>query len=1079
VSGSDTILIGNRQISKRTLVIIAAIFAILGAYLVFRSFAATALYVAPGGAGTACTQAAPCGSIQTAWSAAAAGDIIYMKAGTYGDQTITGNKASETKVIAEAGTTIGNLTTNGSFFTLENVYASSWSSSTAGVRDVTLRSVNISGNGGVYLAGEGYSNFKWEGGSLRNFSCSNCPAAMAIYAGNTVGGSATVSNFVIDGVTFDNIKNTGGTANHFEVIRIDGNVNGYTLKNSTFTNTDASSSTLFFTTFRGNKPQNITLENNFFSAPGAAFFVINENFQGSTCSDWSVRYNTFKSPAAAGGNCNYTNIVWTGNLGPTGNCQGSSFVNNVWYGNGSTCGTSDKVIGSGEVLFDTDGFHLKTGSKAIDAAGAGANCISSDHDGGARPFDGDANGTAICDAGAHEYGSTGGTAPPPPPPPTTPTATISANPSSVTSGGSSTISWSSTNATACTASGAWSGTKATSGSQSTGALTTNSTYNLTCSGSTPASTTVTVTAPPTPTSQTPVASYAFEEGSGTTAVDASGNNNSLTLPSAAWTTSGKNGKAASFNGTVTSFGQKADNNTLDLAGTGTAEAWFKPNSVGQWHSLIAKGSANDNNTHNYALEVDNNNHAICIIGNGASSIYLSGMTTLAAGTFYHLACSWDGTSLKLYVNGVQDGSVGQSITPAGNSSSLLIGLFGGNVDPANGVVDDVRIYNKALGAAEISGDMNTPVASDPADTTPPVLPVTKTIVTSNITSNSVTLSWNAAADPSNPVRYSVYRNGAVIKDGLTSTSYTDNSANSAPNPGPSPTTTYIYTIRAVDSAGNTNTEVSNYENKQATTPAAPDTTPPNPPAGLTATAVSAAQINLSWIVSTDVGGSGIAGYNVYRGTSSEAINTKVNTSLVTGTSLGDNIGLKPGTTYYYQIEAVDGAGNVGPRTSFATATTSAGPTTLAPILPSADAWVNKKSPKRNYGNVSELKADSSPDQDTILRFDVSGIGTKRVISAKLRLYVTNSSSQGGTIHRLLNNTWSETNVSWNTAPAADTTTLVDLGRVYSGSYREIDLSSLVTTDGAYGIKITSTSSDTAVYSSKEATNKPQLILVVE
>lgn len=45
------------------------------------------------------------------------------------------------------------------------------------------------------------------------------------------------------------------------------------------------------------------------------------------------------------------------------------------------------------------------------------------------------------------------------------------------------LTWSSTNATSCTASGAWSGTKATSGSQSTGTLTTSSTYNLSCSGS--------------------------------------------------------------------------------------------------------------------------------------------------------------------------------------------------------------------------------------------------------------------------------------------------------------------------------------------------------------------------------------------------------------------------------------------------------------------------------------------------------------------------------------------------------------------------------------------------------------------
>jgi hypothetical protein len=63
-----------------------------------------------------------------------------------------------------------------------------------------------------------------------------------------------------------------------------------------------------------------------------------------------------------------------------------------------------------------------------------------------------------------------------------PTVTISASPSSVTSGRSSTLTWSSTNATACSAAGAWSGTKAVSGSQGTAALSASASYQLTCTG---------------------------------------------------------------------------------------------------------------------------------------------------------------------------------------------------------------------------------------------------------------------------------------------------------------------------------------------------------------------------------------------------------------------------------------------------------------------------------------------------------------------------------------------------------------------------------------------------------------------
>jgi hypothetical protein len=76
-----------------------------------------------------------------------------------------------------------------------------------------------------------------------------------------------------------------------------------------------------------------------------------------------------------------------------------------------------------------------------------------------------------------------------------PTVSLSASPVSLTAGQASTLTWASTNTTACTASGAWSGSQPISGSVSTGAINQNSTYILSCTGdggSTSASATVTV-----------------------------------------------------------------------------------------------------------------------------------------------------------------------------------------------------------------------------------------------------------------------------------------------------------------------------------------------------------------------------------------------------------------------------------------------------------------------------------------------------------------------------------------------------------------------------------------------------------
>jgi hypothetical protein len=107
-----------------------------------------------------------------------------------------------------------------------------------------------------------------------------------------------------------------------------------------------------------------------------------------------------------------------------------------------------------------------------------------------------------------------------------PTTMLTAVPASVTPNSSSVLTWSSTNATACTASGGWSGNKAASGSISTGALTATTTFGLNCIGSggtSTASTSVAVaaasSAPGTPGSPTPTTTVTVgQPGSGNQAV---------------------------------------------------------------------------------------------------------------------------------------------------------------------------------------------------------------------------------------------------------------------------------------------------------------------------------------------------------------------------------------------------------------------------------------------------------------------------------------------------------------------------------------------------------------------------------
>ena len=111
-----------------------------------------------------------------------------------------------------------------------------------------------------------------------------------------------------------------------------------------------------------------------------------------------------------------------------------------------------------------------------------------------------------------------------------PTLTLSAVPSTVMAGGISALSWSSENATSCTASGAWSGAKAASGSENTAPLNASALYELTCTGpggSVTKSTTVTVTYP-TPTLSFNVEPTTVVAGGSATLVWSATNANSCT-----------------------------------------------------------------------------------------------------------------------------------------------------------------------------------------------------------------------------------------------------------------------------------------------------------------------------------------------------------------------------------------------------------------------------------------------------------------------------------------------------------------------------------------------------------------------
>ena len=275
------------------------------------------------------------------------------------------------------------------------------------------------------------------------------------------------------------------------------------------------------------------------------------------------------------------------------------------------------------------------------------------------------------------------------------------------------------------------------------------------------------------------------------------------------------GNALLFNGTNARV-TVGDSPSLDLTTAMTLEAWVYPTGgAGQWRDVIYKGPDDI-----YYLESHTSNGPPATGGTFANPLFGTAVPPL--NTWSHLAATYDGTTLRLYVNGVQVASRAQTGPIATSSGALTIGgdaLYGQHF---SGRIDEVRIYGTALSASEIQTDMNTPIGTPGPDTQPPTAPTGLTATA--VSPSQINLAWTASTDNVAVTGYRVERcQGAGCSNFVQVATPTATSFNDS---GRAAATSYSYRVRAADAAGN----LSGYSSVQsATTPAAPDTQPPTAP----------------------------------------------------------------------------------------------------------------------------------------------------------------------------------------------------------------------------------------------------------
>jgi Protein of unknown function (DUF4038)/Concanavalin A-like lectin/glucanases superfamily/Putative collagen-binding domain of a collagenase len=396
-----------------------------------------------------------------------------------------------------------------------------------------------------------------------------------------------------------------------------------------------------------------------------------------------------------------------------------------------------------------------------------------------------------------------------------------------------------------------------------------------------------------------VAAYGFEEGGGTTTADSSGNSLTGSLAGAAWVATGKFGKALSFNGS-SSMVSIPDASVLDLTTGMTLSAWIKPTALSGWPCVIMKERAGELTYAMYASSPGGQPN-VDYTHNGVE-VNLLGSPGPALGTWSYLAATFDGATLRLYVNAAQITSMATVSSIDATTGALRIGGNTVWTEYFNGLIDEVRIYNRALTPAEIQSDMATPVAAAPD---------------SNAPTGTIAINGGAPTTKSTAVNLALSASDAngVAQMRLSS----DGTSFTAPEPY---ATTRAWTLPGGDGAktvwvqykdtvGNWSAAISDGIALDTTAPAL---------SGIAASSITATTAGIAWTTSEP------ATSTVDYGTTTGYGQTATGAASVTSHGVG-LAGLAPSTLYHYRVTSVDAAGNSAASGdfTFTTAATSSSP----------------------------------------------------------------------------------------------------------------------------------------------------------
>src|SRR5436190_7785211 len=246
-----------------------------------------------------------------------------------------------------------------------------------------------------------------------------------------------------------------------------------------------------------------------------------------------------------------------------------------------------------------------------------------------------------------------------------------------------------------------------------------------------------------------VSAYGFDEGTGSTLGDSAGSAPGA-ITGATWMP-GRYGQALSFDGS-----DQVVVGDTDLPGSFTVMGWL------QTRTLYGTGCASFvMKAHDYGMEMCGGQMWASIgTGTGWSSTIKYPWPTADLNVWKHVALTYDGTTSRLYVDGVLVGSATGAHTT--NNNPLIFGRWTPAAEYWNGLIDEVRIYNRTLTQAEIQTDRNTALSGGGGGNQAPSATLTAPATGASFTAPASITLTAAASDADGTVARVDFYNGSTL-----------------------------------------------------------------------------------------------------------------------------------------------------------------------------------------------------------------------------------------------------------------------------------------------------------------------------